>query len=177
MGHVSRAVCYNSHAGVYYSVIRRQSSNTTMSRQTFLLTLITIAQSFAPIVYPPCYRSFLLNMVAVDTSDIKNGMTLDLEGEPHKVMSFSTMKQARGAAKMTIKLKNLMRGTTIENTYRSGEKFETALINKRSAQFTYQDGVRERQVLVSPSIVRVSSQFAFSVFEILALGIILFHGQ
>ena len=50
------------------------------------------------------------------------------------------MKQARGAAKTTIKFKNLMRGTTIENTYRSGEKFETAQIDKFDAQFTYQEG-------------------------------------
>ena len=42
--------------------------------------------------------------VAVDTSDIKNGMTLELDGEPYKVLSFSIMKQARGAAKTTIKV-------------------------------------------------------------------------
>jgi translation elongation factor P/translation initiation factor 5A len=78
--------------------------------------------------------------VAIDTSDIKNGLTVEIDGEPYKVLSFSIMKQARGAAKTTIK--NLMRGNTLENTYRSGEKFETAMIEKKNAQFTYQDGVR-----------------------------------
>jgi translation elongation factor P/translation initiation factor 5A len=81
-------------------------------------------------------------MVAVDTSDIKNGMTVELDGDPCKVLSFSIMKQARGAAKTTIKFKNLIRGTTLENTYRSGEKFETAMIEKIDAQYTYQEGVR-----------------------------------
>merc|ERR1712151_572556 len=76
--------------------------------------------------------------VAIDTSDIKNGLTIELDGEPFKVINFSVMKQARGAAKMTIKFKNLMRGTTIENTYRSGEKFETAMIEKKNVQFTYE---------------------------------------
>jgi elongation factor P len=33
-----------------------------------------------------------------------------------------------------------MRGTTIENTYRSGEKFQTAEITKIAAQFTYKEG-------------------------------------
>merc|ERR1712232_587971 len=79
-------------------------------------------------------------MVAIDTSDIKNGLTVELDGEPYKVLSFSIMKQARGAAKTTIKFKNLMKGNTIENTYRSGEKFETAMIEKRKAQYTYQEG-------------------------------------
>jgi elongation factor P len=82
-------------------------------------------------------------MVAVDTSDIKNGMTVELnDGEPYRVISFSIMKQARGAAKTTIKFKNLMKGTTIENTYRSGEKFEKAMIEKKAAQHTYKDEVR-----------------------------------
>jgi len=84
-------------------------------------------------------RTTALTMVAIDTSDIKNGLTVELEGEPYKVLSFSIMKQARGAAKTTIKFKNLMRGTTIENTYRSGEKFETAMIEKNNAQYTYDD--------------------------------------
>lgn len=52
------------------------------------------------------------------------------------------MKQARGAAKTTIKFKNLKRGTTIENTYRSGEKFETAEITRKPSQYTYEDEVR-----------------------------------
>lgn len=47
--------------------------------------------------------------VAVDTSEIKNGMTLNIDNEPYKVLSFSIMKQARGAAKTTIKFKNLVR--------------------------------------------------------------------
>ena len=69
------------------------------------------------------------------------GMTIELDGYPYKVLDFSIMKQARGAAKTTIKLKNLIQGNTIENTYRSGEKFETAMIEKLEHQFTYEDGV------------------------------------
>lgn len=82
-------------------------------------------------------------MVAIDTSDIKNGLTIELDGEPYKVLSFSIMKQARGAAKTTIKFKNLMRGNTIENTYRSGEKFETAQIDRIDHVFSYNDEVRQ----------------------------------
>jgi Elongation factor P (EF-P) KOW-like domain len=120
-----------------------------------LLFVLGIAQVSSFVVIPqspllpssaPCLpsrRNFQsLNMVAIDTSDIKNGMTVELDdGEPYKVLSFSIMKQARGAAKTTIKFKNLMRGNTIENTYRSGEKFQTAMIERKQAQFTYQEGV------------------------------------
>jgi hypothetical protein len=116
-----------------------------------------VSHGFAPIRLPPTVTKTTTttttsssssrsttrrSMVAVDTSEIKNGMTIELDGEPFKVLSFSIMKQARGAAKTTIKFKNLMRGTTIENTYRSGEKFETATIEKKTHAFTYNDEVR-----------------------------------
>lgn len=101
-------------------------------------TMATTASGFAPTFSQP--RAPTALGVAIDTSDIKNGMTIELDGEPWKVLNFSIMKQARGAAKTTIKFKNLMKGNTIENTYRSGEKFETAMIEKSDHQFTYVDG-------------------------------------
>jgi translation elongation factor P/translation initiation factor 5A len=138
----------------------------TILKLVSLFLLASGSSAFSPVAFSPRQSSTL--GVAVDTSDIKNGMTLELDGEPYKVLSFSIMKQARGAAKTTIKVrftmrdvgdgplrmltesfplfpspqfKNLIRGSTIENTYRSGEKFETALIEKKSHQFTYAEGV------------------------------------
>lgn len=100
--------------------------------------------------------------VAIDTSDIKNGMTIELDGEPFKVLNFSIMKQARGAAKTTIKFKNLVRGTTIENTYRSGEKFQTAMIEKADHQYTYADGV---SFFVAIVFVALLSSYSFSILS------------
>lgn len=109
-----------------------------MLRSSLFAALVASASAFAPSLHVSQRRNQAL-YVAIDTSEIKNGLTVELDGEPHKVLSFSIMKQARGAAKTTIKFKNLMRGNTIENTYRSGEKFETALIEKKGAQYTYSD--------------------------------------
>jgi hypothetical protein len=113
-----------------------------MLRSFLSFCLVASAAAFCPLV-PTFTRTSSKTAlgVAIDTSDIKNGMTIELDGEPYKVLSFSIMKQARGAAKTTIKFKNLMKRTTLENTYRSGEKFETALIEKTAYQFTYEDGV------------------------------------
>ena len=105
-----------------------------------LLLLATSVSAFAP-ANPTVARPRTALNVAIDTSDIKNGLTVEIDGEPWKVLSFSIMKQARGAAKTTIKFKNLKRGNTLENTYRSGEKFETAMIEKKPAQYTYPDEV------------------------------------
>ncbi|KAL7439464.1 hypothetical protein ACHAXH_004567 [Discostella pseudostelligera] len=99
--------------------------------------------------------SSALSMVAVDTSEIKNGLTIELDGEPYKVLNFSIMKQARGAAKTTIKMKNLKRGNTIENTYRSGEKFETAEILRKPSQYTYEDDAGNYYFMDSESFEEV----------------------
>lgn len=123
-----------------------RTNSKAMLRTILSVILLASVSAFAPCSRFDRSRSALA--VAVDTSDIKNGMTIELDGEPYKVLSFSIMKQARGAAKTTIKFKNLIKGNTIENTYRSGEKFETALIEKVAHQYTYEDGVSPDQPLV-----------------------------
>jgi elongation factor P len=126
-----------------------------MSLRPLLISgLLATATAFLPIAtnnaiaarsLSPPPPSSSLSMVAVDTSEIKNGLTIEIDGDPYKIMGFSIMKQARGAAKTTIKMKNLRKGNTIENTYRSGEKFETAEITRKPSQFTYEDEVREER--------------------------------
>ena len=110
-----------------------------MFRSLLIATLAVSIGAFAPMNNAFLRTQSTALHVAIDTSDIKNGLTVEIDGEPYKVLNFSIMKQARGAAKTTIKFKNLMRGNTIENTYRSGEKFETAMIEKKPAQYTYPD--------------------------------------
>lgn len=73
----------------------------------FLAALTSSAVAFAPHAF--FTRSSALSMVAIDTSDIKNGLTVEINGDPFKVLNFSVMKQARGAAKTTIKFKNMVR--------------------------------------------------------------------
>ena len=110
-----------------------------MFRSLLIAASTSSVMAFAPNnAFVRTQQSTALN-VAINTADIKNGLTVEIDGEPYKVLHFSIMKQARGAAKTTIKFKNLVRGTTIENTYRSGEKFETAMIEKNPAQYTYPD--------------------------------------
>ena len=105
-----------------------------------IASLLASAAAFAPASHSiASSRPASQLAVAIDTSDIKNGLTVEIDGEPWKVLHFSIMKQARGAAKTTIQFKNLKKGNTLENTYRSGEKFETAMIEKKPAQYTYPD--------------------------------------
>jgi translation elongation factor P len=146
-----------------------------MFRSALLAVLLSSVTAFSPSLHTSsailARRNVALN-VAIDTSDIKNGLTVEIDGEPHKVLSFSIMKQARGAAKTTIKFKNLMRGNTIENTYRSGEKFETAMIEKKAAQYTYSDEAGNFYFMDSDSFeeVMVESKLMEDVAKWIAEG-------
>jgi hypothetical protein len=161
---------------------------TMFPRLPLLLALtLAAATAFVPAQKSLAFRPSSSLQVAVDTSEIKNGMTVEIDNEPYKVLSFSIMKQARGAAKTTIKFKNLMRGNTIENTYRSGEKFETAMIEKKDVIFSYEDGVSTvimcgRSMSVEGSLVVFCLQFlsalASSATLLLSLPLakLLLHG-
>jgi hypothetical protein len=138
-------LCSLGKAGQAIVVILHSLRTKIMSRLSLVcllqLLLVGIVSSAFVSQSRPAFSRPVSLAVAVDTSEIKTGMTVEIDNEPFKVISFSIMKQARGAAKTTIKFKNLARGTTIENTYRSGEKFETAIIEKKDCQFTYMEGV------------------------------------
>ena len=79
-------------------------------------------------------------MAVVSTNDLKNGMTLDLPEGLLSVVEFQHVKPGKGGAFVRTKLKNVRSGQVIERTYRSDEKLEQAVIDKREMQFLYTDG-------------------------------------
>ena len=78
-------------------------------------------------------------MPPVSTSDLKNGMTLDLPEGLMQVVEFQHVKPGKGGAFVRTKLRNVRSGSVIDRTYNAGEKFEQAIIDKREMQFLYRD--------------------------------------
>ena len=58
----------------------------------------------------------------VNVNDIKNGMTVEDEGNLYQVLDFSHVKPGKGAAFVKMKLKNLRTGAIVEKTYNSSVK-------------------------------------------------------
>jgi elongation factor P len=79
-------------------------------------------------------------MAAISTSDIKNGITLVVENGLFTVIEFQHVKPGKGGAFVRTKLRNSRTGAVIERTYRSDERLEQAIIDKRDTQFLYRDG-------------------------------------
>ena len=76
----------------------------------------------------------------IDASEIKNGLTLLIEGNIYQVVEFLHVKPGKGAAILKTKLKNLRTSNTLERTFNANTKFETATITKRNVQYSYNAG-------------------------------------
>ena len=75
----------------------------------------------------------------ITTNDLKNGMTLNIDGQLFEVLYFQHVKPGKGGAFVRTKLKNLNTGATIERTFRAGEKVEKAILETKKMQFLYRD--------------------------------------
>lgn len=76
----------------------------------------------------------------INVNDFKNGMTIKVEGNIYTIIEFQHVKPGKGAAFVRTKLKNLRTGSTIEYTFNSGVKCETARIERKPMQFLYENG-------------------------------------
>jgi elongation factor P len=79
-------------------------------------------------------------MPLISTADFKNGMTLDLDDGLFQIVEFQHVKPGKGGAFVRTKIKNVRTGAVIERTYRSGERMERAIIDKREMSLLYRDG-------------------------------------
>lgn len=76
----------------------------------------------------------------IDTGGLRRGITLDMNGELVKVTDFQHVKQGRGNAFVRMTMRNLRTGSTTQDTFNAGTKFQTARLERRHVQFLYQDG-------------------------------------
>lgn len=75
-----------------------------------------------------------------DTSDIRKGLKVLIDGNPYNVVEFQFIKPGKGAAFTRTKFKNLLSGAVIERNIRSGEKLEPANVETKDMQFLYREG-------------------------------------
>ena len=74
------------------------------------------------------------------TSDLKNGMCLDIEGSLWTVIEFQHVKPGKGPAFVRTKMRQVLTGKVVERTLNAGVKIEIAILEKREMQFLYKEG-------------------------------------
>lgn len=76
----------------------------------------------------------------VSTNDLKNGMVLDLDGQLWQVQWFQHHKPGKGNTVVRTKLKHVLSGKTVDKTFNSDTKVDTATVDRRDMQYLYNDG-------------------------------------
>lgn len=76
----------------------------------------------------------------ININDIKNGMTVIIDGNLCSIQEFQHVKPGKGPAFVRIKYKNLKTGSTIEDTFNTNIKIERARVEKAKMQYLYSQG-------------------------------------
>lgn len=76
----------------------------------------------------------------INVNDIKNGMTIMIDGQIYQVVEFLHVKPGKGSAFMKTKLRNMRTDGIVEKTFNTNVKFEKANINKQNVQYLYNTG-------------------------------------
>ncbi|MSQ77120.1 MAG: elongation factor P [Nitrospiraceae bacterium] len=76
----------------------------------------------------------------ISTADFRNGVRLEIDGEPFRIVEFQHVKPGKGGAFVRTKLKSYMSGNVLDRTFRSGEQFDEPDLEEREMQLLYATG-------------------------------------
>jgi elongation factor P len=76
----------------------------------------------------------------VSTNNLKNGMTLLIDGRLQQIVDWNHHKPGKGGAVVRTKLKEVETGKIVEKTFRAGEDVEQAIVERTTVQFLYREG-------------------------------------
>jgi elongation factor P len=74
------------------------------------------------------------------TAEFRKGLKIELEGTPFVIVDFQHVKPGKGGAFVRTKLKNLITGRVLDQTFRSGERVKRPDLVEREMQFLYAEG-------------------------------------
>jgi len=75
-----------------------------------------------------------------DTSDFRNGLIMKFKNGLYTITEFQHVKPGKGGAFVRTKLKNLITGRVLDNTFRAGEPIEIVRVERKKYQFLYREG-------------------------------------
>lgn len=79
-------------------------------------------------------------MGTYSTSDFRKGLKIQIDGVPYQMVEMNFRKPGKGTALYECKLKNLLRGTVVDRTYRAGQTLEEADVMEFTAEYLYRSG-------------------------------------
>ena len=75
----------------------------------------------------------------LSTTDFRRGLKIEMDGVPYEIVEFLHVKPGKGGAFIRTKLKNMINGRVVENTFRSGEKMVKPDLESKDMQYLYRE--------------------------------------
>jgi elongation factor P len=75
----------------------------------------------------------------LNAAELRKGITIELDGKLYQVIDYQHIKMKRTAL-ARVKLRDIIDGHTIEQTFQNTEKFVRARLDYRNMQYLYNDG-------------------------------------
>ncbi len=79
-------------------------------------------------------------MATYSTSEFRKGLKVQMDGDPYLMIECNFVKPGKGQALYKCKLRNLVRNTVIDRTFKSGDSIEAADVEEIDAQYLYRQG-------------------------------------
>jgi len=73
----------------------------------------------------------------VSTTEFRNGLKIEIDGEPYAIVEFQHVKPGKGGAFVRTKMKSLKSGNVIDRTFRAGEKVDVPELEEKTMQYLY----------------------------------------
>jgi elongation factor P len=75
--------------------------------------------------------------VPVSTTEFRNGLKIEINGEPYVIVEFQHVKPGKGGAFVRTKFKSLKTGNVTDKTFRAGEKVDVPDLEEKTMQYLY----------------------------------------
>ena len=79
-------------------------------------------------------------MATYKTNDFRKGLKIQINGEPYVMTEMNFRKPGKGNALYECRMKNLIRGTTLERVLKGGDTLEAADVEEVEVQYLYKQG-------------------------------------
>ena len=76
----------------------------------------------------------------ISAGDFRKGVTFEMDGKVYVIVDFQHVKPGKGAAFVRTKIKNVVTGQVLEQTFNPSDKYPVAHIERKDMQYSYNDG-------------------------------------
>ena len=118
----------------------------------------------------------------ISTTDFRTGITFEIDNDVVQLLEFQHVKPGKGAAFVRCKMRSVKTGSVVERTFRPGEKFNKAHIERKEMQYLYKEGTQwafmdtdnYEQVMLEENLLEDAPKY---LKEQMSTGILFYQGK